>query len=348
MLARFSYVDENGKFVHSPERTHDKTHYATMLQARGSIISTTGGKLAMAATIATRYSCVRTQGFVDTKHTSSYQSPERKIIDYQMQRYRVLKQVALAYAMKFTGQWMLHKFAQAESGGNDVVTATEALPELAATAAGLKAICTFLCCQGIEDCRKCCGGNGYLLNAAAGQVGADFLLFVTAEGDYLVMLLQTARFLIKSMAKASKGQIAVPGPVDYLAGLSDSAFKLDHELKRLLPRVPKTVDDLYDLDVLVGLYKCNALAAVLEAATQLKLEQDAGRSADDAWNACAVVLVEAVNAHCYLFMLKNFIDQIQTVPDGPVKSVLHKVCVLFACSFLNGAIFLNSLCAGFR
>ena len=28
---------------------------------------------------------------------------------------------------------------------------------------GLKAICTRLCTDGIEECRKCCGGQGYLL-----------------------------------------------------------------------------------------------------------------------------------------------------------------------------------------
>jgi hypothetical protein len=37
------------------------------------------------------------------------------------------------------------------------------LPEIAASSAGLKAFCTFLTSQGIEDCRKCCGGNGYVI-----------------------------------------------------------------------------------------------------------------------------------------------------------------------------------------
>jgi hypothetical protein len=45
------------------------------------------------------YSCVRKQGFVNSS-SSSYQAEERAIIDWQVQRYRVLKQTGLAYAMK--------------------------------------------------------------------------------------------------------------------------------------------------------------------------------------------------------------------------------------------------------
>ena len=40
-------------------------HFLTMMSARAGMVSIAGGKLAIAATIATRYSCVRRQGFVD-------------------------------------------------------------------------------------------------------------------------------------------------------------------------------------------------------------------------------------------------------------------------------------------
>ena len=90
----------------------------------------------------------------------------------------------------------------------------EDLQELAATSAGLKGHCTFLAAQGIEECRKCCGGNGYLLNrsrkillrfslcvfkcnfsrnvftlfgSGVGQLALDYLWQTTAEGDFVVM-----------------------------------------------------------------------------------------------------------------------------------------------------------------
>ena len=89
---------------------NSKAHYATMMQARAGMIEISGGKLAMAATIAARYSCVRRQGFIEDQQGMSHKAKENQIIDYQVQQYRVLKQIAIAYATKFTGQWINNRF----------------------------------------------------------------------------------------------------------------------------------------------------------------------------------------------------------------------------------------------
>lgn len=80
-------------------------------QARANMVNGAGGKLAIACTIAVRYSCVRHQvtrlafycssadtqhhpkGFSDGSAMVSYQAAERPILDYQMQLYRVMTQV---------------------------------------------------------------------------------------------------------------------------------------------------------------------------------------------------------------------------------------------------------------
>jgi hypothetical protein len=36
-----------------------------------------------------------------------------------------------------------------------------------ASSAGLKALCTFSAAQGLEDCRKCCGGHGVKITSTA-------------------------------------------------------------------------------------------------------------------------------------------------------------------------------------
>lgn len=51
--------------------------------------------------------------------------------------------------------------------------------------------------DGIEDLRKSCGGAGYLLHSGIAQLGNDYLWQVTAEGDYIILALLTARFLLK-------------------------------------------------------------------------------------------------------------------------------------------------------
>jgi len=57
------------------------------------------------------------------------------------------------------------------------------LKTLAPVSSGLKALSTRLAVDGIEECRKCCGGNGYLNHSGIAHMGSDYLWQVTAEGD---------------------------------------------------------------------------------------------------------------------------------------------------------------------
>jgi hypothetical protein len=59
---------------------------------------------------------------------------------------------------------------------------------------------------GIEELRKCCGGAGYLLASGIAAIEADYKWRATAEGDTVVMLLQTARYLVKSAGDARNGR----------------------------------------------------------------------------------------------------------------------------------------------
>jgi len=61
--------------------------------------------------------------------------------------------------------------------------------------------------DGIEDCRKSCGGAGYLLNSGVAQMGCDYLWQVTAEGDYIILSLLTARFLVKALKEAQTNKL---------------------------------------------------------------------------------------------------------------------------------------------
>jgi alkylation response protein AidB-like acyl-CoA dehydrogenase len=110
------------------------------------------------------------QGFVNTKDTPSYTAEERPIIDYRVQRYRLFKQLSLAYAIRFIGNWMLSQFADIDS-----LEDLSSLPEIAATAAGLKGLTTFLASQGMEDLRKCCGGHGYLMASGVSAHLVDYV-----------------------------------------------------------------------------------------------------------------------------------------------------------------------------
>lgn len=44
-----------------------------------------------------------------------------------------------------------------------------------ASLAGLKSVCTMIAADGIEDCRKCCGGHGYLACSGLPELSGNFL-----------------------------------------------------------------------------------------------------------------------------------------------------------------------------
>lgn len=64
------------------------------------------------------------------------------------------------------------------------------LPELHALSSGLKAVCTWITADGIEACRRCCGGHGYSLLSGLPTLFASYVQNVTWEGDNNVMCLQ--------------------------------------------------------------------------------------------------------------------------------------------------------------
>ena len=60
------------------------------------------------------------------------------------------------------------------------------LPELHATCAGLKAICTTWVANLCEDCRRACGGQGFLRASGLADHSLAVVGMVTAEGEVLL------------------------------------------------------------------------------------------------------------------------------------------------------------------
>ena len=267
-----------------------------MMGARAGMMAAAGGILASGATIATRYSCVRVQGFQDMS-TSNHLAPEVKVIDYQVQRYRIMKQIALSYAMLMTGNWLTDK-VQVLTSGLDSKEVLDSLPEIHSSAAGLKALSTALTLEGLEDLRKCCGGNGYLLNSGIAMMAQDYAWQVTAEGDFVILLLQTARFLMKSLESARKGE-PLAGLVKALEPLKDPGFRLSS----LAPPKARSAEDFKSPEFLERLFRFRAVSAVVACGDELNSRIKRGMSYDAAWNATALNLTTTAKSHCFYFML---------------------------------------------
>jgi acyl-CoA oxidase len=326
MLSKYRTVTKEGKYVEIG-KADAKVHYTTMMTTRASMVGTAAARLSQACTIAIRYSCVREQGFTDTK-SSSFRAPERQIVDHKIQQYRLFKQLAHAYALKFTGRWMIEQISQLEGKNIGIIKNTDILKELSATSAGLKSLTTLIATEGLEQCRKCCGGNGYLLHSGIGALTQDYLWQVTAEGDFIILSLLTARHLLKSIGKVFGGQ-KLQGIMEYFNVIGDTDF----DLNRHRPSPAKSSSDYLNLNYLLNLFKFNSLESNISVAQHFNtLVAEKDMSFDDAWNICSNELLKATWAHCFYIIMSTFVYKVQEMKNSQIQKILQRLCALFACS----------------
>lgn len=203
-------LSKNGKMLESGEFLKEKSsvlNYGIMTHHRVEIIRDLADYLAQAVTIATRYSTVRRQSPIEPNQ------PEPKIIEHVTQQMKLLPNIAKAIVFNFTADYlgeMHHQVTSEIENGN-----LSRLPELHALSCCLKAVCTNEVAEAVQICRLACGGHGYLNSSGFNNIYGCVVAAQHYEGDNTVVLLQTARFLMKSWAQALKGEKLTP-TVEYL------------------------------------------------------------------------------------------------------------------------------------
>jgi len=205
MFAKHASVSRDGTF-HAPPPSLSKFKYVGMMNIRVNMVAFAGRACARAATIAIRYSCVRRQGFKDTQDADALALGENLVMDYKVQQHRLFKCLGASFLMLWTGRNVIDHLTRligAVDGGD--LKAADELPALHADVAGLKAVCTTWAAALVEDARKCCGGQGFLRSSGLADLSASYVASVTAEGEAVILALQTARFLLKSVAAARRG-----------------------------------------------------------------------------------------------------------------------------------------------
>merc|ERR1712130_81997 len=286
----------------------------SMMVIRVAIVDICYKELARAATIVIRYSCVRKQGFKQTKASNAIEIGENVVMDYRMQQYRTFKALALAYMLYWNARYIEDYLKRVQSaivkGDN---SAADELPELHATCAGLKVTGTVWAHANIEECRKACGGQGYLLSSGIAEQSRSFSSAVTVEGEQVILSLQVARFLIKAVRAVKNGR-AVAGSVTYLK---------DKNLANSLPNAP--LDGNHSqFEHLLGMLKERAcrMAYKLEAAFSAAIQN--GLSFDQALNSVAILAYKVAECHSVFVMAQNNFQSLHIyVKDKNISRVLH-------------------------
>ncbi|XP_068177420.1 peroxisomal acyl-coenzyme A oxidase 1 isoform X2 [Antennarius striatus] len=311
MLMKYAKVEPDGTYLKPPSA---KLTYGTMVFVRSMIVGESARALSKACTIVIRYSAVRHQSEIRAGE------PEPQILDYQTQQYKLFPLLATAYAFHFVSQYMketYHRISGDISGGD-----FSELPELHALAAGLKAFTTWVTNAGIEVCRMSCGGHGYSHSSALPNIYVDFTPACTYEGENTVMMLQTARYLVKCYRQAKAGQ-RLSGIVSYLN-------EADHQSVRPQPVAAGTTGvDINDLASLVEIYKRRA-AILIELAAKSIQQELQHKSQEEAWNANAIDLVRASDAHCHYVVVKIFTEKVGQIENAEIHSVLSDLGLLYA------------------
>ena len=206
MLARFSRVDpQTNKYVKPPSAS---LVYGTLTWVRSTIVLQSGGVLARGVTIATRYAAVRRQ-FQDRDAEEG--TGETQVLNYTMVRIRLLPLLAATFALHFTGKGMMALYQENQkrmagdagkassttrsAGPEELHPGTDLLADLHATSCGLKALASTTAAEGLEVCRRACGGHGYSSFSGIGSWYADYLPTTTWEGDNYMLTQQVARYV---------------------------------------------------------------------------------------------------------------------------------------------------------
>ncbi|XP_034059323.1 peroxisomal acyl-coenzyme A oxidase 1 isoform X2 [Gymnodraco acuticeps] len=312
MLMKYAKVEPDGTYLKPPSA---KLTYGTMVFIRSLIVGESARALSKASIIAIRYSSVRHQSEIRAGE------PEPQILDYQTQQYKLFPLLATAYAFTFVGQYMRETYQRISGDISDGDFSQ--LPELHALSAGLKAFTTWTTNAGIEVCRMSCGGHGYSRSSALPDIYVEFTPACTYEGENTVMMLQTARHLVKSYRQAKEGQ-QLSGTVSYLN---------DANLQRVQPQTVAarpTVVDVNDLASLVEVYKQRAAILVELSAKSIQQELQRRKCQEDAWNNSSIDLVRASDAHCHYVVVKLFTDKLGEIGDTAIHSVLSTLALLYA------------------
>lgn len=331
MLARFSRVDPK-----TSEYTRPPTPalvYGTLTYVRSTIVLESGYVLARGVTIATRYCAVRRQ-FQDLDAKGKV--GENQVLNYTMVQYRLLPLLAATFALHFTGRNMIQLYeenqkrlaagsatpgndAQRRPGPEETNAGTDLLADLHSTSCALKSYSSTVAAEGLETCRRACGGHGYSSFSGIGSHYADYLPTVTWEGDNYMLTQQVARYLLKSARAVLTGKAADNDTTRFL--------------RRYLARqdVGAAFDVLGSDDELVDAFAWRVAHLTFDA---LRRRDEDKQS----WNSLLVDFYRLSTAHAQYMVVKSFRDALRSGAGGvdeATMGVLHLLFQLFALQTLE-------------
>lgn len=288
-----------------------------MMQVRAYIIHTSNEALAMACTIAIRYSIVRRQGY----NADAEVPKEFQVLDYRQQQHRLLPLLAASYATFFAGKRVLahlkdieHMLVVGDAGVTKAVVG-----DIHATTSALKSFVTTFTADGIEDCRKACGGHGFLVCSGLVELSNTYLQSCTVEGDNQMLPQQVVKVLLKLVGAVQSGDKSAVKeyeatdmnylitPLKALVGGGGG----DIPTKSSFTFPPDATSDYFmDVPTLLAAFEHRSACLLLDVALQLQASMETS-SAQKAWNDALLAMARCSRAHASYLVLRDFSDGLE-------------------------------------
>jgi acyl-CoA oxidase len=350
-----------------------------MMQVRAYIIHTSNEALAMACTIAIRYSAVRRQGYdadsedAAEKKRADDAPKEFQVLDYRQQQYRLLPLLAASYAIFFTGKRVLARLKEIERRlvSGDATVSKTVVADVHATTSALKSYCTTFTADGIEDCRKACGGHGFLVCSGLVELSNTYLQSCTVEGDNQMLPQQVIKVLLKLVeavrsaggyddaATATAAAAAEYEGTDmhYLIVPLRASMAIDGggcaAPTRSAFAFPADAgfDGFLDVDNLLAAFGHRSACLLHDVASQLRSSMggDDNLTAQGAWNDALLPMARASRAHASYLLLRDFRDGLDAEERRGSSSCLgpNELAVMRRCLVLLALYWMDTFLGDF-
>jgi acyl-CoA oxidase len=336
LLDRFATVTEDGRYESPIDSAGRRffTMLGTLVAGRISIAAASVSAAKVGLAVAVRYSEERRQFGPDD-------GPEVPILDYTSHQRRLLPRVAETYALHFAVRDLTERYATvvkgragdrpghggtgaetegraadaaggepAEPGSRPEGRSEEALREVEARAAGLKAVASWHAARALQESREAMGGRGYHAGNRIGRLRADTDVFATFEGANPVLLQLVAKSLLMQY-REEMGDLSVLDIVRYVA---DRAGTRVRERNPVATRRTDS-DHLRDPEYHLQAFEYRAERLLESAARRMKGLMDDGVDPFEAFNRVQDHLETLAVAHTEWMALQAFLDGVEAAPS---------------------------------
>lgn len=319
MLQKFCKVSRDGDVTLPPL---EQLAYSALLGGRVMMVLDSYRMSARFVTVALRYAVGRRQ-FKPVD--GSEESLETQLINYPLHQRRLFPYLAQSYVMSAAA---LKLETTIENTLNDLDVAVESddldgimksideMKSLFIDSSSLKATCTWLTAELIDQCRQTCGGHGYSSYSGFGKAYNDWVVQCTWEGDNTVLCISIGKPLVKHVIAVLNDGKVVKGSSSFLTDTKD--YLNDKP-------VITSVSELHDLRKVLRAIEVLLMRLCYQASTVLKANKG---SFDHVGGE--MLVIGKLKAHHY--MLKEFIDRVENVEDKSLVPHLLNLGRLYGAS----------------